>query len=70
MSFAFVCNKEDRQSLDDPAHETSFAMRKCPRCQEYAAAGYSCFTCGHEDIDPTDRLAGHGDGKCDIKEND
>lgn len=67
MSFAFVCDKEDRQSLDDPEHDTVGVMKFCPRCGQSTVAGYMCDTCGHEDIDPADQLAGHGEGKCEPK---
>lgn len=68
MAIAFVCDKEDRQSSDDPSHVTAFVMRKCSRCDEYSIAGYQCETCEHEDVDEPDSMWGHGEGKCDPKE--
>ena len=68
MNLAFVCAKQDDDAWPDEQHETSMAMKKCRRCQKYAVAGYLCETCGHEDTDPYDQLAGHGEGKCELAE--
>jgi hypothetical protein len=64
VSVMFVCAKQDEDAWPEGQHQTSFAMRPCSRCEQFAVAGYICDTCGHEDLDPTDRLVGHGPGKC------
>jgi hypothetical protein len=68
--FAFVCSKQEDDAWPDEEHETSTAMRKCNRCNRYAVAGYICETCGHEDTDPSDQLAGHGPDKCHLIDAD
>lgn len=70
MNVAFQCAKEEDAAWPEEQHETSFVMRRCTRCDKPAIAGYSCETCGHEDLDPADRLAGHGAGKCQPAEGD
>lgn len=62
VAIAFVCAMQDEWS--DDQHETSFRMVRCMFCDEFAVAGYDCLTCGHEDVDPADRMWGHGPGKC------
>lgn len=64
---AFVCAKEDEQG-PERTHETSIVMKQCPRCKKHAVAGYWCEEegCGHEDVDPEDRMWGHGEGKCEV----
>lgn len=62
----FVCGKQDDDETDQQ-HQTSFAMVRCTRCGKHAVAGYLC-DCGHEDVDPTDQLTGHGEGHCEPKE--
>ena len=62
----FVCAKEDEDGFG--SHDTIGVMRRCTRCRKHAVAGYSCDTCGHEDVDSPDQLTGHGEGKCEIAE--
>jgi hypothetical protein len=66
MSFAFVCAKQDDGAWPEDQHETVGVMRRCPRCDRNAVAGYQCETCEHEDVDPVDQLVGHGEGKCEV----
>jgi len=70
MNLAFVCAKEDEQGPQDRTHETSIVMKRCPRCQVQAVAGYWCEEagCEHQDVDPDDKLTGHGEGKCELAE--
>jgi hypothetical protein len=66
MGLMFACDKEDEQG-PERTHQTAFVMKRCPRCKKHAVAGYSCQEedCGHEDIDPEDKLWGHGKDKCE-----
>jgi hypothetical protein len=65
MNLAFVCAKEDEQG-PDRTHVTSTVMKQCSRCGKFAVAGYWCEEegCEYEDVDPADKLWGHGEGKC------
>lgn len=66
MTFAFVCaNQDDDDDWIDDEHDTTTVMTLCPRCDRPAVAGYICDTCGHEDVEPDDRLTGHGAGRCE-----
>ncbi len=66
MGLAFVCAKEEEQG-PDRRHATVIVMKRCPRCQKQAVAGYWCEEegCEHEDVDAEEQLWGHGEGKCE-----
>lgn len=66
MSLMFVCAMEDEQG-PERTHQTAAAMVRCSRCGKFAVGGYWCQEkgCEHQDVDSPDRLAGHGEGKCD-----
>lgn len=61
MNLAFVCAAGDE---DDEQHTTSAAMVRCTHCGKHAAGGYLCDDCDHADVDPPNRLVGHGPGEC------
>jgi hypothetical protein len=71
MGLMFACAKEDEQG-PERTHQTATVMKRCPRCKQYAVAGYYCDEedCGHEDVDSEDKLWGHGEGKCDMAAED
>lgn len=68
MGLMFACAMEDEQG-PERTHQTSFVMKECARCGEYAIAGYWCEEegCGHQDVDAQDQIWGHGEGKCEPK---
>jgi hypothetical protein len=66
MSVMFVCAMEEEQG-PERTHETAVAMVRCSRCGKHAVGGYWCQEegCEHQDVDPADKLTGHGEGKCE-----
>lgn len=51
---------------DGERHDAVPVYRRCPRCREFALAGFECDTCGYEDIDRAGRLTGHGPDRCEL----
>lgn len=59
---AFLC-AQDPADAGSEQHETVILMARCDHCHRYAIAGYRCL-CGNSDVDPKNRLVGHGSGEC------
>lgn len=64
MTVAFTC-VNNLQFGPTNHHHTTFVMRRCTRCGQWATAGYQCLTCDHEDVDPADKIPGHGPELCE-----